>query len=121
MQCPNCSTHIQLMERYDVDVDYCPFCKGVWLDRREIDKITKIQSTYDEEHYNKYHYRKGEYDDYDNDDGYYDNRRRKKSFKNRIEVLIDGIFAITMTLLVLDITIPHRHRVNILWIASYLR
>jgi Zn-finger nucleic acid-binding protein len=44
------------MERYDVDVDYCPSCKGVWLDIGEIDKITKIQSTYDEEHYNKYHY-----------------------------------------------------------------
>jgi hypothetical protein len=35
------------MERYDVD--YCPSCKGVWLDRGEIDKIAKIQSNYDDE------------------------------------------------------------------------
>jgi Zn-finger nucleic acid-binding protein len=57
------------MQRYDVDIDYCPSCKGVWLDRGEIDKIAKIQSNY----YNKYHYKKGE-----NHNSYYNNRRRKK-------------------------------------------
>ena len=71
------------MERYDVD--YCPSCKGVWLDRGEIDKIAKIQSNYDDEYYNKYHYRKGDYDhDYDDDDnGYYNNRRRKSKYENQ--------------------------------------
>ena len=71
------------MQRYDVDIDICPSCKGVWLDRGEIDKITRIQSNYDQ-HYNKYHYRKREYDDDDDDDdyddygGHYDTRRRKR-------------------------------------------
>ena len=70
---------MQLMQRSEVDIDYCPSCKGVWLDRGEIDKIAKIQSSYVNQRYNKYHYRKGEYDDYDDDDdGYYNNRQRKR-------------------------------------------
>ena len=39
MQCPNCSAQMRLMQRYDADIDYCPSCKGVWLDRGEIAKI----------------------------------------------------------------------------------
>ena len=76
MQCPKCSTQMQLMQRYESFIDYCPSCKGVWLDRGEIDKIAQIQSSYEDEHYNNYHYRNGEYvDDY-----YYDNRRRRRGF-----------------------------------------
>ena len=52
------------MQKYEVNIDYCPSCKGVWLDRGEIDKIAKIQSNYEDEHINQYHYRNGEYDDY---------------------------------------------------------
>jgi uncharacterized protein len=70
---------MQLMQKYDVDIDYCPSCKGVWLDRGEIDKIAKIQSNYEDQHYNKYHYGKRDYDD-DDDDKYYNNRRRKRGF-----------------------------------------
>ncbi len=74
MQCPNCSNQMLLMQKNEVDIDYCPSCKGVWLDRGEIDKIAKIQSNYEDEHYNKYHYRDGEYDDY------YHNNRRNRGF-----------------------------------------
>jgi Zn-finger nucleic acid-binding protein len=81
MKCPNCSTQMQLMQRYEVDIDYCTSCKGVWLDRGEIDKIAKIESSHIGQHYNKYHYRKGEYDEYDNDEyDYYNNRRRNRGF-----------------------------------------
>ena len=73
MQCPNCSTQMLPMQKYEVNIDYCPLCKGVWLDRGEIDKIAKIQSNYEDEHINQYHYRNGEYDDY-----YYDNNRRRR-------------------------------------------
>ena len=37
---------MQLIHRYDVEVDHCPTCKGVWLDRGEIDEIARIQTTY---------------------------------------------------------------------------
>ena len=66
------------MKKYDVDIDYCPSCKGVWLDRGEIDKIANVQSKYENEHYQKYHHYEKDYDD--DDDDYYNKRRRKRGF-----------------------------------------
>ncbi len=39
MQCPVDGTQLQMMERQGVEIDYCPKCRGVWLDRGELDKI----------------------------------------------------------------------------------
>jgi uncharacterized protein len=39
MQCPNCRIDLQMTERHGVEIDYCPRCRGVWLDRGELDKI----------------------------------------------------------------------------------
>jgi Zn-finger nucleic acid-binding protein len=40
MKCPTCSTIDLLMtERLNIEIDYCPQCRGVWLDRGELDKI----------------------------------------------------------------------------------
>lgn len=47
---------MQLMQKYDAEIDYCPRCKGVWLDRGEIDKIASVQIRYEDAHYQKYHY-----------------------------------------------------------------
>ena len=39
MQCPNCATQLTMSERQGIEIDYCPSCRGVWLDRGELDKI----------------------------------------------------------------------------------
>lgn len=39
MKCPNCNTTLVMSNRNDVEIDYCPDCRGVWLDRGELDKI----------------------------------------------------------------------------------
>ena len=40
MKCPTCITPDLLMtERLNIEIDYCPQCRGVWLDRGELDKI----------------------------------------------------------------------------------
>ena len=40
MKCPACSdTDLQMADRQGVEIDYCPKCRGVWLDRGELDKI----------------------------------------------------------------------------------
>ncbi len=39
MKCPVCDTNLQMTERSGVEIDYCPSCRGVWLDRGELDKI----------------------------------------------------------------------------------
>lgn len=37
--CPRCGTVLTMSERAGVEIDYCPQCRGVWLDRGELDKI----------------------------------------------------------------------------------
>ncbi len=39
MECPACRTELKMTERQGVEIDYCPQCRGVWLDRGELDKI----------------------------------------------------------------------------------
>jgi len=39
MQCPACANHLTMSERQGIEIDYCPSCRGVWLDRGELDKI----------------------------------------------------------------------------------
>lgn len=39
MQCPTDSSPLIMSERSGVEIDYCPQCRGVWLDRGELDKI----------------------------------------------------------------------------------
>ncbi len=37
--CPNCHAELVMSSRQGVEIDYCPVCRGVWLDRGELDKI----------------------------------------------------------------------------------
>ncbi len=39
MKCPNDGTALVMTGRSGVEIDYCPTCRGVWLDRGELDKI----------------------------------------------------------------------------------
>ena len=45
MQCPVCKTSsLSMTERSGIEIDYCPQCRGVWLDRGELDKIIERAS-----------------------------------------------------------------------------
>ena len=40
MKCPSCTdVSLVMTERQSVEIDYCPTCRGVWLDRGELDKL----------------------------------------------------------------------------------
>lgn len=39
MKCPNCNETLLMTERHRVEIDYCPSCRGVWLDKGELDKL----------------------------------------------------------------------------------
>ncbi len=39
MLCPVCHTGLSMSDRSGVEIDFCPSCRGVWLDRGELDKI----------------------------------------------------------------------------------
>lgn len=80
MQCPTCKTiELKMADRQGVEIDYCPQCRGVWLDRGELDKIIEKSAAaafegrpvYDDDD-DRHEHRK-----YDDDRGYYKGRRRK--------------------------------------------
>lgn len=39
MKCPSCQLDLVMSERQGIEIDYCPKCRGIWLDRGELDKI----------------------------------------------------------------------------------
>lgn len=45
MNCPVCNIQLTMMERQGVEIDYCSKCRGVWLDRGELDKIIERGAT----------------------------------------------------------------------------
>lgn len=45
MNCPICIVPLNVAERQGVEIDFCPKCRGVWLDRGELDKIIERSTT----------------------------------------------------------------------------
>lgn len=41
MKCPVCTVDLVMSEKKGIEIDYCPQCRGVWLDRGELDKIVE--------------------------------------------------------------------------------
>ena len=40
-KCPDDNTNLTMTERQGIEIDYCPQCRGIWLDRGELDKIVE--------------------------------------------------------------------------------
>jgi uncharacterized protein len=93
MLCPICQIELMMADRQGIEIDYCPKCRGIWLDRGELDKL--VQHSHQRETY-KLPIASRLEDDYD-DVGYtphepYDNRgslRKKKSFLSNIFDVFD--------------------------------
>lgn len=49
MKCPNDQTTLQMTDRQGIEIDYCPECRGVWLDRGELDKIIERSASWQPE------------------------------------------------------------------------
>jgi Zn-finger nucleic acid-binding protein len=47
MLCPQCKIDLVMTDRQGVEIDYCPSCRGVWLDRGELDKIIERSAAYE--------------------------------------------------------------------------
>jgi uncharacterized protein len=91
MKCPSCKeTNLSMSERLGIEIDYCPDCRGVWLDRGELDKILekaasdKTSSILPREKVQEVIYRDSDYLKKDHKDYYHP--KRKKSF---LEELFD--------------------------------
>ena len=83
MKCPVCrESKLIMSERQSIEIDYCPDCRGVWLDHGELDKIIE-RSNRDTERSHK-DYKRSKYDTKHHIEGYEMNgrpyRKKKKSF-----------------------------------------
>lgn len=82
MKCPTCKDVTLVMsQRQNIEIDYCPDCRGVWLDRGELDKIIEKETTSQivQSAPPLSYYRKSD-DDYKKEHHY----KRKKSFLSEI-------------------------------------
>ncbi len=96
MNCPNCNVKLILSERQGIEIDYCPECRGIWLDRGELDKIIERSSNlgfqnYQQKYHNDNHNRHDDYNEqgspnqHDNQNQYgNNNQHRKKSWLNEL-------------------------------------
>lgn len=71
MKCPNCESLLVMSERQGIEIDYCPNCRGVWLDRGELDKIIEKSMGAEKTQQTKpYDNNKGYKKEYNDDDDY---------------------------------------------------
>jgi hypothetical protein len=78
-----------MTERQGIEIDYCPTCRGVWLDRGELDKIIERATVAPAAAAQPFQgmpmgYRSGHEGDHHKDDHYYKDGRRKKSFLSEL-------------------------------------
>lgn len=98
MKCPICNVDLLMSERQGFEIDYCPECRGIWLDRGELDKIIERsasqggssqqaaaqQQSYQPQQQPQQQYR----DDYD----YHKHDEYKKHKKKRPTSFLEDIF-----------------------------
>ncbi|MCJ7481820.1 MAG: zf-TFIIB domain-containing protein [Thermodesulfovibrionales bacterium] len=90
MKCPVCSVDLTMSERQGIEIDYCPQCRGVWLDRGELDKIIersqpmpaetspeRRENIEDSKHYENKHHK-------DEHGGYGHKGHKRKSFLSEL-------------------------------------
>ena len=47
LNCPHCAAtdaNLVVVERHGIEIDYCPRCRGIWLDRGELDKLIDLEA-----------------------------------------------------------------------------
>ncbi len=81
MNCPNCNETLIMSDRQGVEIDYCPKCRGVWLDRGELDKIIERTADFTASSGNSYNQPdKNHYPDNHNSTDPKYRHRKKKGF-----------------------------------------
>ena len=110
MRCPTCEdVQLVISSREGIEIDHCPQCRGVWLDRGELDKIIDRaapsvvgaasappppdQARYEQPRYEQPRYEQPRYDDRDRDryrdERSYQDYKRKKKRKSFLEDIFD--------------------------------
>lgn len=104
LTCPNDNTPMQVVQRGGVELDICPTCRGVWLDRGELEKLLGQVRTAEREYEGELAGYRQQYspqegqppqpytkprNPYDTDHGYDDDKRKKKSKLSKLFDIFD--------------------------------
>ncbi len=86
MKCPSCNETLLMSEKRGVEIDYCPNCRGIWLDRGELEKIMDSSADHysNKDNYER-DYKEYGYNQYPNQHHHQDRKypyKKKKSFLN---------------------------------------
>lgn len=85
MKCPSCSETLLMTDKNGIEIDYCPSCRGIWLDRGELEKIIERSA----DHYSKKEnydsdYKRYGYGEYGEDYQRRHPHKKKKSFLSEL-------------------------------------
>lgn len=73
MICPRCNTNLSVSNTQGIEIDYCPNCRGVWLDKGELEKIIERSNQYSmpfSEHGHQFNHHDNHHDNYRQDNHY---------------------------------------------------
>lgn len=86
MKCPNCNETLLISDKQGVEIDYCPNCRGIWLDRGELEKIMERSASHYsnrknyEDDYKRYGYKDHDDDHHKHQHNPHHPHKKKKSF-----------------------------------------
>ncbi len=99
MNCPKCFEPLRIADRQGIEIDFCPDCRGVWLDKGELDKIIeRTLASYapprdipyrepdDDRRYGKPEYKKYKKYDKKYDKNYYKKKKAKHFIKEVFDI-----------------------------------
>jgi Zn-finger nucleic acid-binding protein len=79
MNCPICNIPLLLSEKQGIEIDYCQKCRGIWLDRGELEKIIERSNSFEPQHSdNGFSHVDKDYHSRNKDEHHYG--KKKKSF-----------------------------------------
>ncbi len=86
MNCPHCNVTLVMTERQGIEIDYCPQCRGIWLDRGELDKIIERSQQFE---VNKDGYGQGPHYGHNDYNGKHHDYYKNKKHKSFLQDLFD--------------------------------
>ncbi len=94
MNCPKCYEPLRISDRQGIEIDYCPECRGVWLDRGELDKVIERTLKYDKpgsysDDHRSYESNRDRDHDRDRDRSYKKKSRKKSKTKHVLKEIFD--------------------------------
>ena len=91
MNCPVCTNvNLVMSERQGIEIDYCPQCRGVWLDRGELDKV--IERSLEASPGQKVNYESRDYSDQRRPSHDYRDPQHKGPYKKKREGFLSDLF-----------------------------